>query len=136
MSRYLHLPNGTTWPDPDAVGVLAWTLRYAPDTLTQQDYALAASVIDAYRHLVRFPGSGSALRYAYWERTRARRDDEAQEHVQQADDPLREDGRRPLRASDIKSPATTGRVSHRAITRAVRTVMAQRERSTGNDGDA
>jgi hypothetical protein len=64
MSSYLHLPNGTTWPDPDAAEALAWTLRFAPDTLAQQDFAVAASVIDAYLHLVRHPSAASALRRA------------------------------------------------------------------------
>jgi hypothetical protein len=71
MSSYLHLPNGTTWPDPDAVEELAWAMRYTPTQLTQQEYAVAASVIDAYVHLVRAPGAADALRRAL----RSRRED-------------------------------------------------------------
>jgi hypothetical protein len=77
MSRYLHLPNGATWPDPDAVKELAWTLRYYTAQLTQEDYAVAASVMDAYVHLTRSPGAADALRRAVNERTRGRREDEA-----------------------------------------------------------
>lgn len=62
----IRLPDGTSWPRPsldsdDGVGI-GHRLRYAdPTTLTRSDLLEAASIIDAYGHLVRTPGAAKVL---------------------------------------------------------------------------
>jgi hypothetical protein len=53
--QWRHLSNDTTWPaleHDDDIDSVEWRLRHAPDYLTPQDLAFAASVMSAYEHLI------------------------------------------------------------------------------------
>lgn len=54
-SDYIRLENETTWPDPTALGELAWKLCWAPHTITKEEALLAASVVNAYNSLMTHP---------------------------------------------------------------------------------
>lgn len=48
--------DGMTWPRADnATGNLEWRLRHAPESITPANYCSLASIIAAYRELVRCP---------------------------------------------------------------------------------
>ena len=56
--RFRQLPDGSVWPrtgdpaDPDEVG-LEWRLRHAPESITRGDQLHLASIVSAYRELLR-----------------------------------------------------------------------------------
>lgn len=58
--RFAQLPDGSVWPrtgdhpDPDEIG-LEWRLRYAPESITRGDQLHLASIVSAYRELIRCP---------------------------------------------------------------------------------
>jgi hypothetical protein len=44
--------DGMCWPNPQDPSEVEWKLRYARTTLTPAEALIAASVMNAYRHLV------------------------------------------------------------------------------------
>jgi len=56
--RFRQLPDGSVWPrtgdseDPGEVG-LEWRVRYAPESITRGDQLHLASIVSAYRELLR-----------------------------------------------------------------------------------
>ena len=50
---WLRLPDGTTWPNPADPNEVEWRLRYGNPT--REDILAAASVMNAYGHLVFAP---------------------------------------------------------------------------------
>jgi hypothetical protein len=49
---YMNLEDGTVWPNPTRVANVEWTLRYAPEHLTDADRMIAASAMNAYATMV------------------------------------------------------------------------------------
>jgi len=48
-------------PDPVQIGTIAWKLRYAPDTLTDADRFMAATVISTYKDMCFYPWQGRRI---------------------------------------------------------------------------
>lgn len=44
--------GGMCWPNPEDPSEVEWKLRYARTTLTAQEALIAASMMNAYKHLI------------------------------------------------------------------------------------
>jgi hypothetical protein len=55
--KYVVLDGGATWPTPmdDPDDSLEWRLRYAQPEQLVKDRYLAASIVNAYRELIKMP---------------------------------------------------------------------------------
>ncbi len=51
-NRFVQVGPDMTWPSPFACGDLIHRLTFAPETITDQDKLVLASVCNAYRQLV------------------------------------------------------------------------------------
>lgn len=57
--KYIKLDNGTLWPNPLDLDGLQYKLRYHTDTVSENDMAVIADYLDAYRSLFEKPVSDS-----------------------------------------------------------------------------